>query len=51
MSHHHVIYNILVCWACFVIGRPSTVEELKALLLNKLLDKVLLFFSLSIVPH
>ena len=51
MSGDHVVNNILVSGASFVVCRPTAVQEFKSALLHKLLESVFNLLRLSVVPQ
>ena len=38
VADHHIVDHIIVVWACLVVHGPTSINELKAVILHKLLD-------------
>jgi hypothetical protein len=51
MADHHVINYVIEVGCSFVVGAPTAIDKLELAILNQVLDYLLFFLCLSVVPH
>jgi hypothetical protein len=50
MADHHVVDHVFILWSSFVMGCPSTIDNLKLFILNQFFNTLLFGITLGIVP-